>query len=175
MNFSIAILLSCLISAPAFAQTGLEYELPASAVNWSVKNQLENENGSMKIFVPQDSEKNSNEFFGVNVNKFPADLDNTAAFKDGLAAVLPQMDIDVQVVEKHQDSVIYEWSAKQEGAEKMHGWGRVFAVKEGTAALCYQTSELSTLEKSRSDWMPVLQKAKAVEKIENHDASNKAA
>jgi hypothetical protein len=79
--------------------------------------------------------------------------------KTGLSQLYPNLKIDSQILEYDNDGVIYEWSAKKDSTEKIHGWGRAFSDKEGTVVLGYQTENIPDVAKMRSIWLPVIKEA----------------
>lgn len=156
-------ILACMMITSAFAETAgnVEYQLPAVAKNWKVGNKMENEKGITVVYIPENVERRSaNEFFGVNANHMKSDLNDISGLKDSLSKVYYQMDIDFQVLDKAPDSVLYEWSAKEKGQEKIHGFGRAFSTKDGTVVLGYQTKDISGVPQAKDSWLPALKDAK---------------
>ena len=153
-------LLSFFVFGSAYAETiqQVEYHLPKGE-NWVVGKKLENEKGTTIIYLPQGVERQSaKEFFGVNANRLQGTND-PALIKMGIAKNFPSMNIDFKVLEQDKDSVTYEWSAQENGVEKVHGWGRAFSTKEGTVVLGYQTEDPSKVPHARSSWVQVLKEA----------------
>lgn len=154
---------SCLVCGMGFAETiqHVEYHLPKGAENWVVAHQLENKNGITRIYIPQGIEKQSaTEFFGVNANHRPSNFNDSEGIKLGLMKNFSNMNVDFQVLEKDKDSLTYEWSAQENGVEKVHGWGRAFSNNDGSVVISYQTENISGVTQARSIWLPVLKEAK---------------
>ncbi|MFV0339821.1 MAG: hypothetical protein ACK5MA_04200 [Parachlamydiaceae bacterium] len=154
-------LLSFFVFGSAYAETvqQVEYHLPKGE-NWVVGKKLESEKGTTIIYLPQGVEKqNAKEFFGVNANRLQGTNDPDL-IKMGIAKNFPSMKIDFKVLEQDKDSVTYEWSAQENGVEKVHGWGRAFSTKEGTVVLGYQTEDSSKVAQARSTWVQALKEAK---------------
>lgn len=163
---SVLTLLFCLLLAIASCETigGVQYQLPQQiSQQWVIANQMENEKSRTIIYIPKGfSRENAKEFFGVNANKYPSDLDNILAFKASFAKLYPNMQVDVEILEKNQNSLLYELTAKENGRENIHGWGRVFSTKGGTVLLGYQTEDIPSVAAGRFDWLPVLREAKII-------------
>lgn len=163
MKFILA-LLCCLMMAPLLAEKigPVEYELPRNlAQQWGVGNKLENEKSKTIIYIPKGtSRQEAKEFFGVNINPYPSDLDNILSFKASLAKQFPDFQVTVDILEKGKNNLLYEWVAKEKGQESIHGWGRVFSIGNGTVVLGYQTEDISHVPEARMDWLPALRQAK---------------
>lgn len=154
--------LSCFAFLSAFAATihDVEYHLPKMARDWEIGNKLENEKGTTIIYIPKTAPGTVNrEFFGVSANYYRTDINNPRTIKDVLTKMYPDMTVDFQVLDKNDTGLIYEWSIKDNQQERAHGWGRVFAINEGTVVLSYQTENTSEVAKARSIWLPVLKEA----------------
>jgi hypothetical protein len=155
-------LLACLIFGSTYAETiqNVTYQLPPAAKNWVVGNKLGNDKEETIIYIPKGTNRqNAQEFFGVNANRLPSDLNDLASIKSELDGTFPNMHIDLYVLEKSKDSLIYEWSAFENGAEKAHGLGRIFSNKDGTVTLLYQTKNIPSLSQARSIWLSALKAA----------------
>lgn len=156
-------LLSCLFFSCAFAEMieNVEYHLPKVAQDWVVGNKLEGKTGTTILYIPAGIERqHSKEFFGVSSVNRPTDINEDAsAIKQGLVKLFPGMDLEIPHYEKSQDGFIYEWFAKQDGSEKIHGWARIFSNKEDTIILGYQTENIADVAQARSIWLPTLKEA----------------
>lgn len=163
MKLTLFLLCSWLMIAPILAETigSVEYQLPKG---WIVGNKTDDENGTTIIYIPKDaSGEDLTEYFGVNANEYPPDLEDIEKFKSLFTEEYPDMQVDVNILEKNKNSLLYEWSVKDKGKERAHGWGRAFATKEGTVLLEYQTEEPSSVSNSRNIWLPVLKQAKILQ------------
>lgn len=157
-------LLCCLLMAPVFAETvgNVEYHLPQVAQEWEIGNKLQSEKGTTLIYIPKSTQRqNAKEFFGVNENNLTSNINDPALLKAGLIKTHPKMKIDLWVLENANDGILYEWSAKENGEEKVRGLGRAFSTKDGTVVLGYQTENISDVANVRSVWLPVLKDAKS--------------
>lgn len=155
--------LSCLICGLVCAETiqHVEYQLPKAAENWVVGNKLESKQGTTLIYIPQGVERqNTEEFFGVNANNLPTHPNDSEAIKLSLTKMFPSMNIDLRVLEMDKNSIMYEWSAQENGVEKIHGWGRAFSNQDGSVVLEYQTKNISKIQQARSVWLQALKDAK---------------
>ncbi len=163
MKYLMSLIYLCtLITTSAFAGTieNVEYQLPRSAKEWEIADQLQNEKGTTEIYVPKGSNKEQvKEFFGVNSNHYQSNVNDTDSIKKGISSMYPGMNIDLWAVEKNKDDLIYEWTAKKNGQEKIHGWGRVFVNNNGSITLAYQTEDVSNIQKTREIWVPVFKSA----------------
>lgn len=155
----------CLIATNVFADnfSPEQYNLPNFSQSWTVGNKIEHDKGTTLIFFPKGADRQSaKEFFGVNINNKAGDINDTSAFKRGLSQMFPKMQIDLWEIEKNNNSIFYEWSGKANGQEKVHGWGRAFATRDGgSVVLGYLTENVSDIPRARADWVPVLKNAKA--------------
>jgi hypothetical protein len=152
---------------PIVAETidRVEYQLPPKiAQQWELKNKIENENGKALIYLPKGcTRQNTKEFFGVNVNKFSSNLDNILAFKLSMAKQFPNKQVDVEILEKGKNNLLYEYKVMEKGQERIHGLGRVFSIGDRTIVLGYQTDDISHVAQARMDWFPVLKQAKSMQ------------
>jgi len=141
----------------------VEYHLPPVAKDWEVGNRVENEKGSAIIYLPKGTPKNveATEYFGIVTNhRPPIDINDIPGLKKVLTKLMPGKEIDISLIEKRPDGMIYEWTAKEKGVEKLHGWGRAISRNEGTTLISYQTENVSNIKKSSITWLPVLKEAK---------------
>lgn len=156
-------LVSCLIMTSAFAETlqNVEYHLPKVAQDWEIGNKLESEKGITLIYIPKGTRKQTfKEFFGVNINTHSSDPNDTFSLKNALKKLYPHLDINFREIEKTPSSVLYEWSAKENGQEKIYGLGRGFSTQDGSVLLSYQTENISDAARARSIWLLALKDAK---------------
>lgn len=138
----------------------VEYHLPKVAQDWVIGNKLENDKGTTIIYIPKmTSGIHNEEFFGVSANIYHTDINDFQSIKTALTKMFPNTEVGFIVLEKDASGMIYEWSIQEGDLEKVHGWGRVFAIKEGTVLLNYQTEKTSDIAKARSIWLPVLKEA----------------
>jgi len=165
MKFILAVL-SFLVLAlfPAHGEVigNVEYYLPSSiSQEWEISNKLESPKGVTLIYSPKGVERHqATEFFGVNSNTLSLSLEDFDALKNGLAKMFPDMEISVGVIEKGTNSLLYEWSAKENDQVKILGWGKVFALEAGSVVLTYLTENVDDASKVYSLWIPVLKEAK---------------
>jgi hypothetical protein len=140
---------------------GVEYALPTKiADQWKIGCKMESGESTTFIYIPIGATKqNTAEFFGANANKYPSNLENILSFKASLAKQFPHLQVDVEILEKGKDSLLYEWIGREKKQEKIHGWGRAFSIGNGTVVLSYQTEEISKVPNARLDWLPVLKQA----------------
>lgn len=173
-------LLCCVMLSPLFGEVvgNVEFQLPQMTPEWVRDKRLENEKGLTQIYVPEsfndksqdigddqdnESDKNIKEFFGVNSNKLKTNLNDLTSFRTALTKLFPNQQIDLQILEKRTDSILYEWTAKANGLERVHAWTRAFSTPNGTVVLMYQTDNIREITKARAIWLPVLREAKIVE------------
>lgn len=143
-------------SASAEIIGNVNYNLPS---NWEIGNQYKNQRGTTLIYIPKGNEgDNITEFFGVSENNLKMNL-NDNSIKETLVKLLPSMQIDLKLLEKSDHAILYEWSAKEGGEEKIHGIGRAFSKDEGTIVLSYQTDNIASLDQSRTEWLQLLKEA----------------
>lgn len=139
----------------------VEFKLPKNTREWEVGNQLVNGKGTTVLYIPNDASiDNTKELFGVNVNVLPVDLHDITSLQMGLTKMFPNMLIDLWLLDITDNSILYEWAAKDNGQEKIHGLGRAFSTKEGTIVLGYHTEKMNEIAKARAIWLPVLKAAR---------------
>ncbi len=157
-------ILFSLMAALTFAEAvrHVEFQLPSIAKNWEIGNQFQNEEESAVIYIPKGIKKEdgADEFFAVNSTNAPSDVNDIESIKAGFAKMYPNLNIDFKVIERTPEGVIYEWSVKENGQEKVHGWARAFSGTKGTVLLTYQTVNMTDVEKARTHWLPVLKEAR---------------
>lgn len=151
------------LTAAVFADTQMtaKYNLPDLSPNWMVGNKIENEQMTTFIYIPKGTtKKDAKEFFGFNLINNGGNVHDTSGFKNGLAKMFPKMKIDLWELEKTKNGLLYEWSGKENGNEKIHGWGRAFKTDKGNVVLGYLTENVSDIPRARSTWLPILKEAK---------------
>jgi hypothetical protein len=162
--------------APAFADTlgDVEYQLPKDTKEWVVGNKLNDASGnpSTIVYIPagtvrpvnaKDSGKPiAKEFFSVAVGgRYFDPNDNT--LKEYLETkAYPNMNAKFIVLEKTDDGLLYEWIVKDNGQEKIHGWGRLLPTPSGSANIMYQTENSADVGRDRGLWVPVLKGVTAI-------------
>lgn len=157
------LILFLVLSSTLMAETigPVTYKLPKTANPWVVGQKSEDGEGTTIIYVPEGIEKiEAKEFFGVNMNKYPTDVNDLTPLKEGLSAMIPAAKIEVWPLEKSTNDILYEWTATMEGKERLHGWGRGFSYKDGTVLIGYQADNKVDLDYARKTWLPVLKEAK---------------
>lgn len=158
----LGVLSFCTLSAETIQN--IEYRLPTSAQNWQAGNKIENDKGTTIIYIPQGADKtNAKEFFGANSNRY-SDSRDPSEMLLMLQKMYPNMTVDYHAVEQTPEGMIYEWSAKENNAEKIHSIGRTFSNSDGTVVLSYQTEDIDNLPQSRSIWLATLKEAKQLNK-----------
>ncbi len=160
-----------LIDGSSFGETigNVEYHLPQVAQDWEMGNILQGKRSLTLIYIPKDTERlNAKESFGVVevvednlTSNLTSNIDDSASLKAGIAKMFPKMKIDLWVLENASDGILYEWSAKKNGEEKIHAWNRIISTKNGTVTLGYLTKNISDVANARSVWLPVLKDAKS--------------
>lgn len=160
----IFILLSSLAILPVQAEKvgDVEFTLPPAARNWELGAKMEKDDPcTTVIYVPRVIlRQNIQEFFGISTNNKPTEnLHEEVVLHASLSKQYPNMNMDLLLLETDSDSVIYEWLARVEGRECIHGWDRIFSSPKGTTVLRYQTQKVSDVRQAREDWLPVLQEA----------------
>lgn len=154
---SVLLITSHFIFGCAFAETiqNVDFQVPQ---DWKEGNKIEHKKGSTVYFFPAHWEKGE-EIFVVHANTLSSDGNNPSGIKKGLSTKYPINNIDLQVLDTTKDGILYEWNVSENGLEKVHGWGRVFATKEGTVMLMYHTENIADIAQAQSIWMPILKAA----------------
>lgn len=156
-------ILGCLALSSAFAETlnDVEYQIPQNEKKWVVGNKMENDQGTTLIYIPSANVKqNTNEFFGISATKLKTDINDTNSIKEVLTRLYPKFKVEVTILDKSNDGFLYEWTAKNDDKEVLHGWGRALANKDGTVIMGFQTSDIEGLETAKSTWLPILKAAR---------------
>lgn len=154
--------LSCLTAPEIFGEMigPVEYHLPtALADDWCVGNKLENRKSKTIVYIPNEAPKGE-EFFEANINTQITDVEDIAAIKSSMAKQYSDMEVHLDTLEKGPDNLLYEWKVRDNGRERIHGWGRIFSVQNDTVTLSYQTDDLSKIEDVRCQWVEALKAAK---------------
>jgi hypothetical protein len=157
-----------IISFPLAAETigNVEYNIPKDA-NWEIGNKIENDKGVTIIYLPKGvPQQATQEFFGVNLNSTPSDVQDIGSLEAALKKQYPTAETEFKILDHNPQSAMYEWSVKQNGVEGIHGWARAFSSPSGTVILSYQTRNPQDVERARQLWLPVLKNAKIVNKEE---------
>lgn len=147
-----------------FASTAIadfkDYNLPNLSPDWTIGNKFENEQISTQIFIPKGfTNQTAKEFFGLNVNKQQKNIHDTSSFKQGLSKMFPHMKIELWELEKAPNTLLYEWTAHENGIEKVHGWGKAMAAKSGSVIIGYFTENMGDVVRAKSVWLPILKAA----------------
>ena len=154
--FCLALLTSIQLSADTIGD--VEYALPSK--NWKQENAVVPQ-GSESIVYLDATQANGppNEFFIAHKNDQPAGSFETAALEKAISFGFPGMTIKVTPLKKNDYDVLYEWTAMQDGKEKMFGMMRVFARQGDTVILQYLTQDPTKKENARKVWVPILEQA----------------
>jgi len=159
-------LFACLAWGALNAETigNVEYHLPNQGKGWKIVNELKttkNRISTTIIYVPEKTSKKNSEFFGVHQNTWFVDL-NAAALENSIKAQYPNQEINFLILEETPQSVLYEWSVREEeeAEEGMHGWTRIFSFTDETIILSYQTKQILSVDKVGPLWVKILKNAK---------------
>jgi hypothetical protein len=162
----LTVFLTCLMACPLFAETiaNVEYHLPEQAKSWKIGNELQS-NSDIKsttiIYVPESiSNDDPKQFFGAHSNNLPLGEINRQSLRKLLQLQYPDQHVDVSILETATHSVLFEFSVKEKGNEKIHGWTRAFSTEEGSVMLSYQTEQVHNTDKLGSMWLEALKDAK---------------
>lgn len=175
MNF-IFTLLCCLLLSRAFADVigDVEYRMPKDTKEWIVGNELMDSSGkpSTIVYIPAGTVKTINkgevskpvarEFFSIATGGRYFDPNDTTLKEYLVSKAYPNMDVKYFTLEKTDDGLLYEWVVKDNGQEKVHGWGRLVPTPSGSANAMYQTENMSEIDKSRALWVPTLRGITAI-------------
>jgi hypothetical protein len=153
--------------APLAASTigTVEYYLPEQCQHWKIGNEfqsLKKIKSTTIVYYPEDSDKNTPlECFGVHSNdqKEPLPKDG-AAIEKMIQPIFPAGEVYVKILERDNQSILCEWSAKTITFKAFYGFARLFATPEGAVVLMYQTQQLARLDAARKVWIPALKGAK---------------
>jgi hypothetical protein len=138
----------------------VEYQLPEQiSQEWAISKKIESKRGTTIVWCPKSAEVK--EFFGVHANQLATHLD-TASFKEMFSKMLPSAHVDVQILEKTDSSVLFEWTATENEQQMVYGLHRAFATAEGTVVLGYQIEDKIDVAKAKDLWLPVLKDAHLV-------------
>lgn len=165
----------CLFSSSLIAEQvgNIEFNFPNDQ-EWKVGNEMnfddqeKNIKSTITIFTQKDIEfESATELFMVTINNqkvFDSDEDPIlrveAALDKAYQQISPTFKAYASIIEKDSDSILYEWSIKNDGNEFIHGWARGLYSSEGSGAVGFQTCEIGKLEEMKVKWIPVLKEAK---------------
>ena len=152
----------CCMTADILCDTigPVDYQLPPALRNdWDMSNKLEDRKSKTLVYTPKESPK-CDLFFEAKIEKRLTDIEDLDAIRADLAKQFLDMKTHLDVIENGNDNLLYEWSVKENGHERIHGWSRLFLVPGETVTLTYQTDDLSNLDEDRSHWVQALKNAK---------------
>ena len=134
----------------------VEYNLPESAQNWQV---LHEDEEKQNILIGSVTLEGA-EFFGAVHSPELAEMPDMANLEEGLQIPFPDQKVKATILESHDNSLLYEWSASDDAAEVIHGWGRIFcSVESGLVTLNYTTGQINQLDALRPIWVETLRSA----------------
>lgn len=142
----------------------VEYHLPGE---WKM---VDNENiktddtvGVIRVYIPQGSDVDTTkESFGAEKVDFASGEVDQASIEKMYEIQFPNFKTKVDILEKTPESVLYEWSLKDDKNQERHGWTRIFTSPERTILLNYQTKETDRIKDLGAIWLKVLKDAKVV-------------
>ncbi len=151
-----------LCSAPLMGETigDVEYQIPSSAKEWKVVNQMENPKSSTIIYVPaNESKADTQQAFSAHNNNLPSDMKDEATVIEGLVKTLemyyPDMRVQGKVVAKDDNSMLFEWTVEDQGKEKVHGWYRMFgSPTEQCSWATRQATSRASMRHAASGFLP---------------------
>ena len=152
--------LSCFLFSALSAATiaNVEFQFPGSMQEWEMINEMKEEEMTGVLYSRLTDD--GSEYFGVNSDHFSPDLPDAETLKEGLSFAYPDNQVDVSILEKNPNSVLYEWSIRDELQALIFGWGRVISTEKGNAALTYITGQVDQIESLRPIWLKALKEAK---------------
>lgn len=155
------LILSSILIAPICAETirNIEYKLPEVAQSWERKG-IDPEDTTV-IYHPK-GEQEGIEFMGINVNPLPINLEDIESVKKVLTLLFPEKEVDLQMVEKTDNSILQAFTIKEEGNEKAIGWMRGFSINDGTVVFMYVTDKMDQAASAKEIWYPVLRDARVL-------------
>lgn len=145
----------------------VEYELPKLDHGWKLsQNETKKEKDytlvSM-IYIPDNTtEEEAAEYFGATSNNSPGSAHNIQSLKNLLQQQFPDHQINITILDKNQDSTLYEWHVKEGEEDKVVGWSRIFSTQQGTTTLGYLTDQTEDIQKVRPIWIKTFKEAKLI-------------
>jgi hypothetical protein len=112
----------------------IEYRPPSE--NWELSGKTDNEKGRTHIYLPKTTPNDSHQIFTVHVNNVPTQALSESNIKETLSKFFPDANVQVKVLAKNKDSIIYQWDTPQ-----VHGVTRILSSPTGTSILTYQTED----------------------------------
>lgn len=166
---TILTLLSCFILGSLSAEMigSIEYHLPNEGKGWKVGDELHSDNlvkSTTLVYIPENTDKaTANESFAVHVNNLPSGPADEASLEKPIQLQFPDKKVKVNILDKNEESVLYEWTVADAGQEKVHGWTRGFSKPEETVMLIYLTDQMNQVENARPIWLQALKNAKSTQ------------
>lgn len=133
-------LLALPLSAEVFGP--LEYELPKLEKEWHV---LYERDQTMVYTFQNDGST----FFGLNRNTMPTNLDDIEGFKKSYQSFYPEGEVEMQILTREDNFLIFEWTVLVNGEEKIHGWGKTYTMPEETLLAVFQTENIKAVDELR--------------------------
>lgn len=135
-----------------FAETlgFVEYEIPQG---WELFDKTETDRGTTVIYAPKEDLP---EVFGAYFSNEPADLNDLEGIRKGLCKLFPFKFVRLNVIEKDENSLTFEWKVSEAQHDIAYGLSRVFSKEEQTVFFYYYTE--NTLDKNL--WLPLFRHAK---------------
>lgn len=160
-----------LLVAPLAADNvgNIEFQLPTELKDWKKVNELQGDQSkasSTAIYAPEiKSEDQPMEFFGVHIRDRPLENPSVSGIDQGTLEKLLQMQfpgtkVKVDIVEKDEQSLIYEWSVSDNAHEVLHGLTRLFISPDQTAEIGIISEKVDGFSQVRAMWLKALKDAK---------------
>jgi len=157
------LLFALIVSPPLVAESlgNLNYTVPHG---WKLVNELnacKKTSSKTLVYAPESTTRaNAKEFFSAHINNLPSPILDHDTLKMMLEIQFPKQNVSVNVLDQTPDSILYEWIVKDEERERLHGWARMFATKQGTAILSYQTEKIDQAPNVKNQWLETFKEAK---------------
>lgn len=159
-----------LFAAPLAADNvgNIEFQLPTELKDWRKVNELQGNQdkaSSTAIYAPEiKSEDQPMEFFGVHIRDRPSENPSVSAIDPATLEKLLQLQfpgtkVKVDIVEKDQQSLIYEWSVSDNTHEVLHGLTRLFVSPDQTAEIGIISEKVDGFNQVRPMWLKTLKDA----------------
>jgi len=133
-------LLALPLSAEVFGP--LEYELPKLEKEW---HRLYERDQTLVYTFQNDGST----FFALHRTTTTSNIDDFEGFKKGYQSFYPEGEIEMQSIQREDNFLIFEWTVLVNGEEKIHSFGKTYALPEETLLAIFQTENIKAVAEVR--------------------------
>jgi|GEM_PF-1812504 len=159
-------LTTSLLATSLLADTigNVEYILPDSKKHWKLAAEKKSDKtvvSTTRYYVPENrsSVALAEEGFSANLNNIPGEpKEDENAVKARIQKMFPQTDIEVHVITKEPDAILYTWAVPST-TKPIWGVSKHFHIENGSINLMYRTTNQDIFNADKNDWIEALKAA----------------